>query len=168
MLGLAAMTAPARTAAADFSEYAEVAKNAQATPSWNGPTEPAPAPKGKFLVEISCTHAVEGCKKNSDAIEDVAKRLGWRYKIIIVSDATGFDAAVMTGINAGADGIILNGIDTKLIPGGIAAAKAKKIPLVSPQLLNEVGPYGVDADVSSDAAEIGKILASKAIADHNG
>ncbi|TJV46033.1 MAG: sugar ABC transporter substrate-binding protein [Mesorhizobium sp.] len=172
LIGGAAMLALAATSAAaadaDFSQYTQIAKNAQATPSWTGPTEPAPAPKDKFLVEISCTHAVEGCKKNSDAIEDVAKRLGWRYKIIIVADATGFDAAVMTGINAGADGIILNGIDTKLIPGGIAAAKAKKIPLVSPQLLNEVGPDGVDADVSSDADAIGKILASKAIADHNG
>ncbi|WP_162002724.1 substrate-binding domain-containing protein [Microvirga tunisiensis] len=168
ILALAGMNAPANAADPDFSQYIEITRNAQTTPSWPGPTEPAPAPKNKFIVEISCTHAVEGCKKNSEAIEDVAKRLGWRYKIIVVSDATGFDAAVMTGINAGADGIILNGIDTKLISGGIASAKAKMIPIVSPQLLNEVGPYGVDADVSSDAAEVGKIIAAEAIANHNG
>ena len=158
----------AKAADPDLSQYEKIAKQAQATPTWNGPTKSAPAPKEKFLVEISCTHAVEGCKKNSEAIEDVAKRLGWRYKLIVVSDATGYDAAVQTGINAGAEGIMLNGVDTKLIPGGIAAAKAKKIPIVSPQMFNEVGPYGVDADVSSDANEIGKIIAARAIADNKG
>ncbi|KQV22132.1 hypothetical protein ASC97_27540 [Rhizobium sp. Root1203] len=111
---------------------------------------------------------MEGCKNNSEAAEDVAKRLGWTYKVIVVADPTGYDAAVQTAINAGADGIILNGVDNKLISGGIAAAKAKKIPLVSPQMFNEVGPNGVDADVSSDARQIGKIIAAKAIIDHGG
>jgi len=163
---LAATTANA--ASLDLSQYEKIVKDASVTPAWTGPKEAAPAPKGKFLVEVACTHAVEGCKNNSEAAEDVAKRLGWTYKVIVVADPTGYDAAVQTAINAGANGIILNGVDNKLIPGGIAAAKSKNIPLVSPQMFNEVGPNGVDADVSSNAEQIGKIIAAKAIVDHGG
>jgi ribose transport system substrate-binding protein len=168
LLALSELSGAASAADIDVSQYEKIVKDAEATPAWNGPTEPAKAPKNKFLVEIACTHAVEGCKKESGYIEEAANRLGWRYKVIVVSDPTRYDAAVQTGINAGADGIFLNGVDTKLISGGIASAKAKKIPIVSSQMYNEVGPHGVDAEVDSDAAQIGNILAASAIVNEKG
>jgi ABC-type sugar transport system substrate-binding protein len=167
LLWLVGFSGPVR-AEPDLSLYEKTVEQAQMQAPWNGPTEKAPVPKDKLLVEISCTHAVEGCKKSSEDIEAVAKRIGWRYKVIVVSDPTGFDAAMQTGINAGANGMFLQGVDAKLVPGGIASAKAKNIPLVSSQLYNPVGPYGVDADVSSDAAEVGKYLASRAIVENKG
>ena len=168
LLALCGLYSSANAGDPDLSQYEKVVTDATATAPWNGPTEPAAAPKDKFVVEISCTHAVEGCKKSSEDIEAVAKRLGWKYKVIVVNEPTGFDAALQTGVNAGAEAIFLQGVDAKMVPGGIAAARSKKIPLVSSQLYNPVGPDGVDADVSSDAAQTGKILASSAIVDHKG
>src|SRR5215217_3681064 len=131
LLAIAGIGTAAIAQDADVSAYEKVVADALAVAPWNGPTDAAPAPKDKFVVEISCTHAVEGCKKSSEDIEAVAKLLGWKYQVIVVADPTGYDAALQTGINAGADAIFLQGVDAKMVSGGITAARAKNIPLVS-------------------------------------
>ena len=114
---LFAAAAPA-LADGDWSQYEATVRAASASPPWNGPTEPAIAPKGKYLVGVSCTWTLAGCKLLAQGVETAASRLGWRSKTIVVNDPNGYDQALQTAINSGADGIVLTGVDQNLIPGG--------------------------------------------------
>ncbi len=146
-----------------LSHYTDVVTSVSAPPPWNGPTEPAAAPKDKSLVGVSCTWALAGCKLLAQGAETAAKRIGWRAKTIVVNDPTGYDEALQTAINSGADGVVLTGVDQALVAGGLALAKKKKIPVVSLYQDNKGGEYGVATDVHPDGDLIGKLLADSAI-----
>jgi ABC-type sugar transport system substrate-binding protein len=159
----------AQTALADdWSKYETVVKTGSASPPWNGPTEPAPAAKDKYVVGVSCTWTLAGCKLLAQGVETGATAIGWRSKTIVVNDPNGYDQALQTAINSGADGIVLTGVDQNLIPGGLALAKQKKVPVVSIFQYNKGGDLGVATDVHPDANEIGKLLADAAIVNNKG
>ncbi len=158
----------AARAGGDLGSYESAVKSASATPAWNGPTEPAAAPKDKYLVGVSCTWALAGCRLLAQGAEAAAKQLGWRVKTIVVNDPTGYDQAVQTAITSGADGIALTGVDQALIAGGLEMAKKKNIPVVSIYQYNKGGEYGVATDVHPDGELIGKLLADSAIVNNHG
>jgi ribose transport system substrate-binding protein len=160
--------APPALADGDWSQYEATVRAASASPPWNGPTEPAIAPKGKYLVGVSCTWTLAGCKLLAQGVETAAARLGWRSKTIVVNDPNGYDQALQTAINSGADGIVLTGVDQNLIPGGLELAKKKKVPVVSIFQYNKGGDLGVATDVHPDAGQIGKYLADAAIVNNHG
>jgi len=74
---------------------------------WNGPTEKTTPPKDKYVVVVSCTWALIGCKVGALAVEDAAHKIGWRVKTVVVNDPTGNDEAMLTAINEGADAIVI-------------------------------------------------------------
>ena len=162
------VTAAFAQATPSLSKYTKSEEAAEAVAVWNGPTEPAIAPKDKFLVVISCTWAVAGCKAEAEGAEEAAKAIGWRSKIIVVDNPTGYDQAMQTGINSGANAILLDGVDQAIVQGGIALAKKNKIPVVSVFQYNEPGEFGVDADVHPDGVEGGRMLADSAIVNSGG
>lgn len=154
--------------AADLGSYENTVNAASAVPPWNGPTDAASAPKDKYLVGVSCTWALAGCRILAQGAEHAAQRLGWRVKTIVVNNPTGYDEAVQTAINSGANAIALTGVDQALIAGGLAMAKKKNIPVVSIYQYNKGGEYGVAIDVHPDGELIGRLLADAAIVNHKG
>jgi ABC-type sugar transport system substrate-binding protein len=165
-------TAPSHSASAPSSgslaQYGQAVAQGEAPVTWNGPTQPAKAPKGKTLTVVTCTEALEGCKLLTEGSVHAAQAVGWTTHVIDVQNPTGYDAAVSTAVTQGASAVVLVGIDSRLIPGGIKAAHAKNVPLVSIFQYNTPGPDSVDVEVSPDANTEGKLLADKMIADHNG
>jgi ribose transport system substrate-binding protein len=159
---------PSSDASADLASYQQVVDDGTAGVTWNGPTDAAKAPSDTSLAIVTCTMALEGCKLLTEGSEHAAKAVGWQSHVVNVTDPTGYDQALQTVIAQGADAVVLVGVDQRLIPGGIKAAHAKKIPLVSLFQNNEPGPDGVDVEVSPDPDQEGKLLASRMIVNNNG
>jgi len=99
---------------------------------------PASGPKaqsGKNVWEISCAEGAEGCAVFSRTLKQAATALGWR---LTVFDGN-FDAnnAYATGVRqavaAGANGIILNGVDCNDVKQPLAEAKAAHVKTVAAQ-----------------------------------
>jgi ribose transport system substrate-binding protein len=151
-----------------LDQYKKAVADGQAPVKWNGPTAPAKAQAGKSLTVVTCTQALEGCKLLTQGSVNAGKAVGWKTSVIDVKDPTKYDQALRTAVSQGADAIVLVGVDSRLIPGGISAAHAKKVPLVSIFQYNTAGPDGVDVEVSPDANVEGKLLADAMIADHDG
>lgn len=155
-------------AGASLDQYQKLVDDGQAAATWNGPTDPAKAPAGKSLTVVTCTQALEGCKLLTAGAVNAAKGLGWTTRVIDVTDPTKYDQAMQTAVAQGADGIILTGVDQRLVPGGLKAAKSKKVPVVSLFQNNVPGPDGVDVEVSPNPDTEGKLLAASMIVDHQG
>jgi ribose transport system substrate-binding protein len=153
---------------ADLAAYQQIVDEGTAPVAWAGPTDAAKAPAGVSLAIVTCTMALEGCKLLTEGTEHAAKAVGWEADVVNVTDPTGYDQALQTVISSGADAVVLVGVDQHLIPGGIAAAHDKGIPLVSLFQNNEAGPDGVDVEVSPDPEQEGKLLAASMIVDHGG
>jgi ribose transport system substrate-binding protein len=151
-----------------FAKYQAAVKKGESPATWNGPTDPVKVPPGKKLTVVTCTRSLEGCKLLTDGTIQAAKSVGWSGKYINVEDPTKYDGAIQTAIAQGADAVAIVGIDAKLIPGGIKAAHAKKVPLVSIYQYNVPGPDGVDAEVSPDANVEGQLLADSMIVNEKG
>jgi ribose transport system substrate-binding protein len=162
-----AATTPA-SAASGLDKYKKMVQEGQAPVAWNGPTAPAKAPAGKSLTVVTCTQALEGCKLLTAGTVNAAKSVGWKTNVIDVTDPTKYDQALQTAISQGADAVVLTGVDQRLIPGGIKAAHAKKVPLVSLFQNNKPGPDGVDVEVVPDANREGQLLAASMIVDTGG
>lgn len=131
----------------------------QARTKWEGPSQPTKAPHSGLMTVISCNQALEGCKREAQGAVEAAEALGWQAHNVNVSDPSGYSAAVSQAVNAGSTGIVLASVDQSFIREGLAAAKAKNIPVVSTLQANVPGPNGVDADVTPDGAAMGKLLA---------
>lgn len=151
-----------------LAKYQSAVTAAQAPVTWDGPTTKAVAPKNKFIVVVTCTEALEGCKLLTQGSVDAANALGWRNSVINVQDPTGYDQAVQTAITEGANGIVLVGVDQSLIPQGLAMAHQKHIPVVSIFQYNTPSPTGVNVEVSPSATAEGKALADAMIANTKG
>jgi ribose transport system substrate-binding protein len=155
-------------AAEGLKQYQDMVKKGTQPVKWAGPSDPAKAPAGKSLTVVTCTQALEGCKLLTQGTVNAAKSIGWSTRVVDVTDPTKYDQALQTAISQGADAIVLVGVDQRLIPGGIKAGHAKKVPLVSLFQNNVPGPDGVDSEVVPDARREGQLLAASMIVDHGG
>ena len=153
---------------AGLAQYQQLVESGQAAVTWAGPSQPAKAPAKKSLTVVTCTQALEGCKLLTAGAVNAAKVVGWSTRVIDVTDPTKYDQALQTAIAQGASGIVLTGVDQRLVPGGLKAAKSKNVPVVSLFQNNMPGPDGVDVEVSPDFVREGKLLAAAMITDHQG
>jgi ABC-type sugar transport system substrate-binding protein len=156
------------TAGAGLDQYQQLYEQGQAAVTWAGPSEPAKAPANKSVTVVTCTQALEGCKLLTAGAVNAAKAIGWSTRVIDVTDPTKYDQALQTAIAQGANAIVLTGVDQRLVPGGLKAAKSKKVPVVSLFQNNVPGPNGVDVEVEPDPVVEGKLLAASMIVDHQG
>src|SRR5690606_36899587 len=99
---------------------------------------------------------------------EAATEIGWNTNVVDIKDPTQYDQALQAAVAQGADAVILVGVDQRAIPGGIKAAKAKGVPLVSLFQNNEPGPDGVDAEIIPDPVREGKLLAASMIVNNDG
>ncbi|HJS93867.1 MAG TPA: substrate-binding domain-containing protein [Solirubrobacteraceae bacterium] len=156
------------SSSSSLASYQQAIQKGQAPVTYSGPTQPNKAPAGKSLTVVTCTEALEGCKLLTLGTVHAAQAVGWRSRVVNVTDPTQYDQAVRTAVAQGTNVIVLVGIDSRLIPGGISAAHAAKVPLVSIFQYNVPGPNSVDVEVSPDANVEGKLLADSMIVDHQG
>lgn len=118
-------------ASADLAPFKAI--QAEGAPPKAFPTFPATkaAPKGKFVVLISCALSAEGCAQVNKGTKAAAKAIGWRELTI---DTNGDPSKVLTAFeqahNLKADGIVVNAIDVSQIQGPIAKARARGVPVV--------------------------------------
>jgi ribose transport system substrate-binding protein len=158
----------ASSSGSSLDEFQQIVDEGTSPVTWDGPTDAAKAPGGTSLAIVTCTMALEGCKLLTEGTEHAAKAVGWETHVVNVTDPTGYDQALQTVIAQGADAVVLVGVDQRLIPAGIKAGHAKKIPLVSLFQNNKPGPDGVDVEVSPDPEQEGKLLASRMIVNNDG
>jgi ribose transport system substrate-binding protein len=154
-----AKTLTPRAQTAQLSKYTQAAKAAEKPALWQGPTAKANAPQGKKITVVTCTEALQGCALLTKGAVSAADALGWKTKVIDVTNSTGYNQAVETAVAQGANGIILVSVDAHTIVGGLAAAHAKHIPVVSIFQDNPVTKTGVGAEVSPNATQQGQVLA---------
>jgi ribose transport system substrate-binding protein len=170
----------ASTTAQSGDQFADLMAKArtQAPTEFQGPTEPAKAPKDVKLTLITCASALHGCSQPATAAADAAKRLGWKVTIL---DGGGTarqqNAQMLNAISSGADVIANVAIDPRLVQTGLKAAKQAGIPVVSassalsspnPEVKPAAGSLGYEFDVSANQAEIGNKVAQWIIGDSKG
>lgn len=93
------------------------------------------AQRGKKVWEISCAEGAEGCAVFSRALKQAAAALGW--KLTVFDGNFDADNAYATGVRqaiaAGADGIVLNGVDCNDVKQPLTEAKAAHVATVAAQ-----------------------------------
>lgn len=93
--------------------------------------ESPPVAKGKFVVNITCSLAAEGCAEADRGAKAAAKALGWRELTIdTAGDPTKIVTAFSQAANLHADGIMLNSLDPSQVHGPVAAARKRGVPVV--------------------------------------
>jgi ribose transport system substrate-binding protein len=161
--------ASAAGSATYLAPYKTAMTKAEAPVTWDGPSTPAKAPKGILVGAVNCTYAVEGCKSGGQAFLAVAKVLGWRTKLIIVDNPSGYEQAMQTLLNEGVKAIYLGGVVESLVSNGIKEAAARHIPVVSAGSNYAIGgPGQVNADVHGNVSEEGALMADASMVDHQG
>lgn len=99
---------------------------------------PADGPRaqtGKTVWEISCAESAEGCAVFSRRLKEAATELGWRLRIFDgnFNANNAYATGVREAIAAGADGIVLNGVDCNDIKQPVKEAKAAGVRTVAAQ-----------------------------------
>lgn len=99
------------------------------------PAEGPAAQRGKTVWEISCAESAEGCAVFSRQLKEAADALGWRLKIFDgnFNANNAYATGVRQAVAAGADGIILNGVDCNDIKQPVKEAKAAGVRTVAAQ-----------------------------------
>jgi ribose transport system substrate-binding protein len=151
-----------------LATYAAQLKAGEAAAKWAGPTTPAKAPKHMKIVIVTCDETLQGCKNLTQGTVDAAKALGWTSSVVDVTNSSQYSAAVQTAVSEGVNGIVAVGVDSALMSGGLAAAHAAKIPVVSLFQYNVPSATGVAAEVSPNATTEGKLLADSMIVNTKG
>jgi len=99
---------------------------------------PASGPKaqgGKKVWEISCAEGAEGCAVFSKTLKQAAAALGWRLTVFDgnFNANNAYATGVRQAVAAGADGIILNGVDCDDVKQALTEAKAAHVQTVAAQ-----------------------------------
>lgn len=133
--------------------------------SWAGPTDSVVVPAGKKIVSITCSSQGIGCVNAAAGAKEAGQLLGWNVSVVDgKGDPNTWNAAVAQAVSDGADGIILNAINPALVQGGLAQARANKIPVALTFIPSSGAPPTVDAYVTSDHTESGQQAANWIIA----
>jgi len=104
--------------------------------AFTGHEPPTDAPKptpGKNVWIVSCGQAASGCANGTAGIKEAVEAIGWKPTVIDgnFNVADGYGNAIRQALAAGADGILMHGVDCALVTGPLREAKAKKIPVVT-------------------------------------
>ncbi len=126
------LDAPARAASdgADTALRRAIAATNAAYKGTNRPVDPTPraAVKGKHLVIITAGSASGGAGEGVESVVDAAETIGWDVDVYDgkLTPAT-YPGLVRQAIAAGADAILLSGIDCQTVKQPLEEARAKKI-----------------------------------------
>lgn len=143
------------------------AANLKGATSWPGPTVKFTPPKTGKLAIIECDSTLSGCVDASKAAQTAAEALGWTATLYNgKSDPATQNQLVTQAAETGATAIITNSIDPAQIKAGLAAAKAKGIPVGS---INGGGTGGVfNFDIGANWKAVGAAEADWMISDSKG
>jgi len=166
----ASSTTGGDTGGVDLAKYQAVVDQAMKGPTeWEGPTEPVTPPKDIKLAIITCASVLQGCSDPAKAAAQAAKDLGWQATVY---DGKGDPATqnklVTQAVNSGADAILTFSIDPSFIKSGLAAAKAKGIPVGSSAQGVAAADDGFAFDVGANWEEVGNIQGNWIVADSQG
>jgi ABC-type sugar transport system substrate-binding protein len=165
-------------AAAFAAEPTKEATRIETPATFQGPTEPAKAPKNIKVAIIPCAAAFHGCTSPADAAAEAAKAIGWTVtQYDGGGDQQKQNAAMLDAVSAGSNLILLMAIDPNFVQLGLAAAKKAGIPVLSgtdsthsPNPI--IKPTGDNLnyvlDVSPSLVEVGRRMADWTIADSGG
>lgn len=113
---------------------AEAEGNLQKYYAGVGMEVPKSGPKavsGKKIWNVACTLAIPDCKEASDGVVAAGKALGWQVTTVdSESNPVKAGTFVMNAVSAGADGIIVGGIECEAMKSAMVAAKEANIPVV--------------------------------------
>lgn len=102
------------------------AKTAKQT--FRSPSTGPKAVAGKSIVIVPCAMAAEGCARPARWALEAAKRIGWDAQIIDpAGDPSKMSDAVRRAIQLGADGLVLEAIDAKVILAALKEARKANI-----------------------------------------
>ena len=108
------------------------ASAAAAGGDFQGPTEPAKAPKGVKLAIVSCSATLKGCQIPAEAAVEAAKALGWQAVIFDGKANPKTQASAMLDALAwGATFILASSIDYRSIQLPLTEAKKAGVPVAS-------------------------------------
>jgi ribose transport system substrate-binding protein len=155
---------------ADLGAAKQLAQQASTRPTQITQTKPIdkPIPSGKKITFISC--GVEACAVQGPILSEGAKLLGWTVKQVGTDGSpekvqNAFQAAIRDGANA----VIIDAADKDALASSIAAAKAKGVEFVTCCSLAQQGKDVLfNTGTPEQNATIGKMLASKVVADSGG
>jgi ribose transport system substrate-binding protein len=92
-------------------------------------------PSGKSVIFLSCGQLSTGCAGPPLAMKEIAKLIGWKYKIIDgnfgINDA--YNSGMRQAIAANPDAIVVHGIGCTQMPQSLKEAKAAGIPVINIQ-----------------------------------
>jgi ribose transport system substrate-binding protein len=165
-----ATTAAGSTTDSCVQEATAAAEAAKAEKDFSPPAEPfdMSANKGKSVWIIAASLAIPFNANQAKGSEEAAKVAGMKPTVFDgKGNVTSWNAGVNQAVGQGADGIILQGVDPKLVSAGVAKAEAAGIPVVDTYNGHPDDPLhpGVVAHVTSDYTQGGRDLASWVLAD---
>ena len=142
------------------------------------PTEGPPVAKDKSLWFVTCSSAVASCQQPAVSGKEAAEKLGWKATVVDGKyDQGGAWSAGITGaVAAGADGLVLVGLDCQNVQQPIRQARDAGLHILSvytsdcdPPLFDVAMMYG-ESIPSTDAwdYQIGANSANYVIAKSNG
>jgi ribose transport system substrate-binding protein len=161
-------------------DYAALLKEVtQVTPSkYEGPTEPVAIKAGTKVAIVSCAQLLEGCANIANGVEEAADAAGVTSKTFDgQGEVTSQNKGILAAISWGADAIVLDAVDPRVVQTGLAAADKAGIVIGSvsngiaspnPPLDPEAGEVWPAYDVGIDYELAGEQQAKWIIADSEG
>jgi ribose transport system substrate-binding protein len=165
----AAGTAAADTASDCVAAAQETVAAAQVPLQLNTTREPIDVTElaGKTVWFISPDQSIVFVADQAKGIQEAADAAGINLEIFDgKSNPELFNQGLATAVAQNADGVILNSVDSSLVTGPLADAKAAGIPIVDVFIGSNEGPFpdGIFASVTNDFIATGGIMADYAMA----
>jgi ribose transport system substrate-binding protein len=171
-LALALAIGAARADALVDEAKAIVAKATSRADKWDGPTSGPKAESKKTVVYVAGDMRNGGILGVAHGVKEAADTIGWTYREIDgQGTVSGQAAALGQAIALKPDAIIVGGSDAVQQKAGLEDAAKQGITIVGWHAGPKAGPMDgapVFANVTTDAMEVAKVAAMKAIADSNG
>ena len=149
-----------------------VAKAASSADKWDGPTTGPKAVGKKTVVYVAGDMRNGGILGVSQGVKEAAAAIGWDYREIDgQGSVSGQATALSQAIALKPDAIIVGGSDAVEQKAGLEAADKEGIMIVGWHSGPKPGPIDgapVFANVTTDAMEVAKVAAKKAIANSDG
>ena len=171
-LALAAVASSARADALVDEAKAVVEKATARADKWDGPTSGPKAVAKKTVVYVAGDMRNGGILGVAHGLKEAADVLGWTYREI---DGQGTVSGQASGLSQAMalkpDAIVVGGSDAVQQKAGLDEAAKQGIVIVGWHAGPKPGPMDgapVFANVTTDAMEVAKVAAMKAIADSNG
>lgn len=117
----------------DISFATTAANAAYASTDTAPPTTGPAAVKGKKIWYISCGQLAIGCSAPAAAAQEAAQAIGWDFTLYdgAFNDQNKYSTGIQQALAAGANGIILGGVDCSAVQPALEQAKAAGVMVVA-------------------------------------